>query len=162
MRPADLYAGLPVNIDIRASWLVLPTAISNQPSDVEEADALPAVTGRVCPQETQCEGVCVLTKKFEPVAVGRLERFVAQLGSEKWGSNASSACRPERKKGGSCRRGPGRINRCRRHVHPRGHKVTIFEALHKIGRRFELWNSSIPPAKIDRKTRSGICVRLGA
>ena len=44
---------------------------------IKETNALPAITGRVCPQEEQCEGVCALCKKFEPVAIGRLERFVA-------------------------------------------------------------------------------------
>lgn len=44
---------------------------------MKNTNSLPAITGRVCPQEDQCEAKCVLGKKFEPVAIGRLERFIA-------------------------------------------------------------------------------------
>ena len=49
------------------------------PRKMREDNALPAITGRVCPQESQCEGGCVLGKKGEPVAIGNLERFIADF-----------------------------------------------------------------------------------
>jgi glutamate synthase (NADPH/NADH) small chain len=49
---------------------------------ISESSSLPAICGRVCPQETQCEGSCILGKKGDPVAIGKLERFVADWARE--------------------------------------------------------------------------------
>src|SRR5512136_172631 len=70
--------GCPVNINIPGFLnLVAAGDFRGAINLIKETNALPAITGRVCPQEEQCEGVCTLCKKFEPVAIGRLERFVA-------------------------------------------------------------------------------------
>lgn len=99
---------------------------------IRSENLLPAVCGRVCPQETQCEQQCTLAKKFEPVAIGRLERFVAD-----W-----SAGQPERdmpnsgafsgKKVAIVGSGPAGLA-CAYDCAKRGHAVTIFEALHEAG-----------------------------
>ena len=95
---------------------------------IAEDSSLPAVCGRVCPQETQCEGSCILGVKGEPVAIGKLERFVAD--------HASS---PERKETVSNSRkvavigsGPAGLA-CASDLAKWGYDVTIFEALHKAG-----------------------------
>ena len=70
----------PVNIDIQAFLkLIAEGRFIEAALKVKEENALPAICGRVCPQETQCEELCVLGKKGEPVAIGNLERFVASL-----------------------------------------------------------------------------------
>ncbi len=70
--------GCPVNINIPGFLqLVADGDFRGAVNLIKETNVLPAMTGRVCPQESQCEGVCVLCKKFEPVAIGRVERFVA-------------------------------------------------------------------------------------
>ena len=70
--------GCPVSIDIPGFiTLVLQKDYVGAVNKIREANYLPAICGRVCPQETQCEEVCVLGKKLTPVAIGKLERFVA-------------------------------------------------------------------------------------
>ncbi|PIX41807.1 MAG: 2-polyprenylphenol hydroxylase, partial [Armatimonadetes bacterium CG_4_8_14_3_um_filter_58_9] len=75
--------GCPVSIDI-PSFIqrVVNDDLEGAARVLFESNALPAICGRVCPQEDQCESVCVLGKKFEPVAIGRLERFVADYVRE--------------------------------------------------------------------------------
>ncbi len=99
---------------------------------LKERNVLPAVCGRVCPQETQCEQVCVLAKKFEPVAIGRLERFAAD-----WEASQGEAPVPESppqsgKKVAIIGSGPGGLTVAGDLIRI-GHSVTIFEALHKPG-----------------------------
>ena len=70
--------GCPVGIDIRGFiQLVMQKDYVGAVNKIREANYLPAICGRVCPQETQCEELCVLGKKLTPVAIGKLERFVA-------------------------------------------------------------------------------------
>ena len=72
--------GCPVGIDIPAFVnLVREGDFAGALAKIKETNTLPAICGRVCPQEEQCEVVCVLAKKFEPVAIGRMERYVADL-----------------------------------------------------------------------------------
>ncbi len=84
---------------------------------MREDNALPAITGRVCPQENQCEGGCVLGKKGAPVAIGNLERFIADY--ERAERRARPACHRagNRQKCGHCRQRPGRTFR-RGRSHP--------------------------------------------
>ena len=71
-------AGCPVNVDIPAFLERIEEGDFRSAIDIiKKSNALPAITGRVCPQEVQCEATCLLNKKYEPVAIGRLERFVA-------------------------------------------------------------------------------------
>ena len=124
--------GCPVNINI-------PDFISKiKDGDFEGAyrvisksSSLPAVCGRVCPQETQCESKCTLAIKFEPVGIGRLERFVADWHNE----NATDAPGKPQSNGykiavvGS---GPSGLT-CAGDLAKKGYKVTVFEALHTAG-----------------------------
>ena len=93
---------------------------------------LPAVCGRVCPQEEQCEKLCVLGRKEKPVAIGNLERFVADWERENIGI-ASNA--PKEKTGFKVAvigGGPSGLS-CAGDLIQMGHEVTVFEALHEIG-----------------------------
>lgn len=92
---------------------------------------LPAVCGRVCPQEVQCEGSCILSKKGDPVAIGRLERFVGDY--ELMHRTCPLACAPATgKKVAVVGSGPAGIT-CAVDLAREGHKVTIFESLHSPG-----------------------------
>jgi glutamate synthase (NADPH/NADH) small chain len=76
-------AGCPVEIDVPAFIKAIADGdFKGSIRKLKEKNVLPAVCGRVCPQEGQCEKVCVLAKKFEPVAIGRLERFAADWEAE--------------------------------------------------------------------------------
>jgi len=99
---------------------------------LKEKNVLPAVCGRVCPQEDQCEKVCVLTKKFEPVAIGRLERFAADWEAQHGEAPAPKMPRPTGKKVAIIGAGPGGLT-VAGDLLKEGHAVTIFEALHKPG-----------------------------
>ena len=87
-------AGCPVNIDIpEFVRLINEKDYVGAGKEIKKTNSLPAICGRVCPQEEQCEKVCVLGKKGEPVAVGRLERFAAD--QEAMHSNGSLPTKPE-------------------------------------------------------------------
>ena len=75
--------GCPVNVNIREFVrLVGEGDYLAAAAKIREDNVLPAITGRVCPQETQCEGCCILGNKFEPLGIGYLERFVADYERE--------------------------------------------------------------------------------
>ena len=124
--------GCPVNINIPA--FIHQIAIG----DIEEAariisrdSALPAVCGRVCPQESQCEGKCVMGNKFEPIAIGKLERFVGDYARTHQLQLAECAPKNGHKVAviGS---GPSGIT-CAKELLGKGYDVTVFEALHELG-----------------------------
>jgi glutamate synthase (NADPH) small chain len=99
---------------------------------MKKKNVLPAICGRVCPQEDQCEKVCVLSKKMQPVAIGRLERFIAD-----WEAKQSTIVLPEvlpptGKKVAVVGAGPAGLT-VAGDLLKMGHEVTIFEALHKPG-----------------------------
>ena len=101
---------------------------------IAQDSSLPAVCGRVCPQETQCEGSCILGVKSEPVAIGKLERFVADYCR----ANPEIAPAPEAKAAAGAAKvaiigsGPAGLA-CAADLAKWGYDVTIFEALHKAG-----------------------------
>ncbi len=99
---------------------------------IKETNALPAVTGRVCPQEEQCEGTCALSKRFEPVAIGRLERFVADWEAAQGPPSIPQLPPPTAKKVAVVGSGPAGLTVAADLVR-QGHHVTIFEALHEAG-----------------------------
>jgi len=99
---------------------------------LKETNALPAVCGRVCPQEDQCEKLCVLGKKGEPVAVGRLERFAADFEIESGNIIIPKVAPPTGKRVAIVGAGPAGLTIAGDLVKV-GHDVTIFEALHKSG-----------------------------
>lgn len=99
---------------------------------IKETNALPAVCGRVCPQEEQCEMPCVLGKKGEPVAIGRLERFVADFERVTGNVEIPGVGAPTGKRVAVVGAGPAGLTVAGDLVQF-GHDVTIFEALHKAG-----------------------------
>jgi glutamate synthase (NADPH/NADH) small chain len=99
---------------------------------IKETNALPAICGRVCPQEEQCETPCVLGKKFEPVAIGRLERFVADFERVTGVVEIPDVAPPTGKRVAIVGAGPAGLTVAGDLV-KLGHDVTMFEALHKPG-----------------------------
>ena len=99
---------------------------------LKEDNALPAICGRVCPQETQCEQLCVRAKKGESVAVGRLERFAADYEREKGNVHIPAKPAQKNKKVAIIGAGPAGLT-CAGDLVKTGYDVTIFEALHKGG-----------------------------
>ncbi len=127
-------AGCPVNVDIPE--FVKAVRDNNMPEAVKilkSKNALPAICGRVCPQETQCEQVCSLGKKGAPIAIGRLERYVADwdLG-HKESASPTQIPPPTGKKVAIIGSGPAGLT-CAADLAKLGHKVTMFEALHTAG-----------------------------
>lgn len=98
---------------------------------IAQSSSLPAVCGRVCPQETQCEGKCVLGIKGEPVAIGKLERFVADWSREN-DIDLSQTKEKNNKKVAVIGSGPAGLT-CAGDLAKLGYDVTIFEALHEPG-----------------------------
>ncbi len=100
---------------------------------IKQKNNLPAICGRVCPQENQCEKYCLLGKKFEPVAIGRLERFVADWEMQQ-SSSISRECPPLKsgKKVAVIGSGPAGLTAAA-DLAMMGHQVVIFEALHTPG-----------------------------
>jgi glutamate synthase (NADPH/NADH) small chain len=99
---------------------------------LKEDNSLPAVCGRVCPQESQCESFCILGKKDDPVAVGRLERFAADYERGKGTVELPQLPPPTGKKVAVVGSGPAGLTLAGDLV-KYGHQVTVFEALHKPG-----------------------------
>lgn len=98
---------------------------------IGESSALPAVCGRVCPQESQCEGKCIRGIKGEPVSIGKLERFVADAAREA-GIKPEGAKEKKGKKVAVIGSGPAGLT-CAGDLAKMGYDVTIFEALHEAG-----------------------------
>ena len=98
---------------------------------ISESSALPAVCGRVCPQESQCEGKCIRGIKGEPISIGKLERFVADSAREA-GIKPQGAEKKNGKKVAVIGSGPAGLT-CAGDLAKMGYEVTIFEALHEPG-----------------------------
>lgn len=124
--------GCPVNIDIPA--FIREIAARNFEGAYEvisQSSSLPAVCGRVCPQETQCEGKCVRGIKGEPVAIGRLERFAADYHNAHFKGEISKP-QTNGKKVAVIGAGPAGLT-CAGDLAKKGYDVTIYEALHLAG-----------------------------
>jgi glutamate synthase (NADPH/NADH) small chain len=125
--------GCPVEIDIPAFIsLVAEKKFAEAAKKIKETNSLPAVCGRVCPQEIQCENKCVVGKKGEPVSIGRLERFVADWEREKGKVEPPPKPKPKTKKVAVIGSGPAGLTVASDLV-KMGYGVTLFEALHKTG-----------------------------
>jgi glutamate synthase (NADPH/NADH) small chain len=125
--------GCPVGIDIRGFiQLVMQKDYVGAVNKIREANYLPAICGRVCPQETQCEELCVLGKKLTPVAIGKLERFVAdyEMKNNLFVSPVVTEQREE--KVAIVGSGPSGLT-CAAELAKMGYQVTKFEALHAVG-----------------------------
>ena len=132
LRPA-CREGCPVAVDIPSFIkLIKEGKFVEAAWKIKEDNAMPAVCGRVCPQEIQCESLCVLGKKGEPVAIGNLERFVADYEREKGEVQIPKKPRPTGRKVAIIGSGPAGLT-CAADLIKAGHKVTLFEALHKPG-----------------------------
>ena len=124
--------GCPVNIDIPGFISCLKNGDSEGAyAVISRSSSLPAVCGRVCPQESQCEKECTMGIKFEPVAIGRLERFAADEHNKRGIKevNAPAADAPRVAVVGS---GPSGLS-CAGELARHGVKVSVFEALHRPG-----------------------------
>jgi glutamate synthase (NADPH/NADH) small chain len=99
---------------------------------IKEANLLPAVCGRVCPQESQCEKLCALSKKFDPVAIGRLERFTADWERRQGDGKLPEIAAATGRKVAIVGSGPSGLT-CAYDLAKQGHEVTIYEALHEPG-----------------------------
>lgn len=124
--------GCPVNVDIPGFIkLLCEEDFSGAIEKIKGTNALPAICGRVCPQETQCEALCVLGKKGQPVAIGRLERFCADYERQQ-GVKVPEVPEPTGNKVAVVGSGPAGLTAAA-DLAKLGHKVTVFESLHKAG-----------------------------
>jgi glutamate synthase (NADPH/NADH) small chain len=125
--------GCPVNVDIPGFIDLLASGdITAATRNLWSKNALPAVCGRVCPQEIQCEGLCILGKKGDPVAIGNLERFCADYEREFGTGELPPSAAPTGKKVAVVGSGPSGLTVAGDLV-VKGHEVTILEAFHKPG-----------------------------
>ncbi|MDD4920077.1 MAG: NADPH-dependent glutamate synthase [Bacteroidales bacterium] len=131
-RNPKCVGGCPVSIRIpQFIKAILEGNMRGAASIIAQDSSLPAVCGRVCPQESQCEGVCIMGIKNEPIAIGKLERFVADWARKNNFSTAIPAV-PKGKKVAIVGSGPAGLA-CATDLAKAGCEVTIFEALHKPG-----------------------------
>ncbi|RJR28990.1 MAG: NADPH-dependent glutamate synthase [Desulfobacteraceae bacterium] len=125
--------GCPVSVEIPAFiQLVRQGEFTKAVRKIWERNALPAVCGRVCPQEAQCEGQCIVGKKDQPVAIGNLERFVADHERANGKGELPPKAAPTGKKVAVVGSGPSGLTVAGDLI-LKGHEVTIFEAFHKPG-----------------------------
>jgi glutamate synthase (NADPH/NADH) small chain len=124
--------GCPVGIDIPGFISALARKdLKDSYRILKSANTLPAVCGRVCPQEVQCEATCIVGNKLEPVAIGRLERFVADFAVGRSWDKAQEA-KPTGKKAAVVGSGPASLA-CAGDLVKAGVDVTVYEALHVAG-----------------------------
>ena len=129
---AQCVKGCPVAIDIPAFIEQVKLGnIAEAYQIISKSSALPAVCGRVCPQENQCEGKCIRGFKGDPISIGKLERFVADWAREN-GIKPEGAVEKKNKKVAVIGSGPAGLT-CAGDLAKMGYDVTIFEALHEAG-----------------------------
>ncbi len=129
---AKCVEGCPVSIDIPAFIAAVKEEKFEEAFQIiSKSSALPAVCGRVCPQESQCEGKCIRGKKGDPISIGKLERFVADWAREN-GIKPSAPAEKNGRKVAVIGSGPSGLT-CAGDLAKLGYDVTIFEALHKAG-----------------------------
>lgn len=139
---ARCIQGCPVNINIPAFIKALKEDDVDKAGDIiRETSLLPSVCGRVCPQERQCEGKCVLGIKGEPVAIGALERYVGDVSAAK-----NPDIKPSGKKVAIVGSGCAGITAAA-DLRKEGHEVVVFEALHRLG---GVLRYGIPPFRLPR------------
>ena len=162
-KAAPCMKGCPVNVNIPA--FIQEVKADNMDGAlkiIKEVNSLPAVCGRVCPQEEQCEKYCVLAKKGEAVGIGRLERYVADLGLEKNEEIIANKIIPDAQKVAIVGSGPAGLTAAG-DLAKKGYKVTVFEALHAPGGvlvygipEFRLPKEKVVKAEIDNLRKLGV------
>ncbi|MDP4109265.1 MAG: NADPH-dependent glutamate synthase [Bacillota bacterium] len=158
-------SGCPVNVQIPDFiTLVAEGKYSEAYKKITETNSLPAVCGRVCPQESQCEGKCVRGIKGEPVAIGRLERFCADYSMKK-AEDSGEKAKPNGHKVAVIGAGPAGLT-CAGDLARKGYDVTVFEAFHKAGGvliygipEFRL-PKAIVQKEIDKLIKAGVKMEL--
>ncbi len=146
--------GCPVGIDIRGFiQLIMQKDYVGAVNKIREANYLPSICGRVCPQESQCESVCVLGKKHPPVAIGKLERFVADYEMKNHLFVAPRIPEKQPEKVAIVGSGPSGLT-CAAELAQRGYQVTMFEALHAVGGvlRYGIPEFRLPKEILDLET----------
>ncbi|MFB3826954.1 MAG: NADPH-dependent glutamate synthase [Bryobacteraceae bacterium] len=162
-------AGCPVSIDIPGFISALARRdIKTSYRILKQSNALPAVCGRVCPQESQCEAVCIVGNKYEPVAIGRLERFVADFASGRgWEETPAPLAGAGLKRAAIVGSGPAGLA-CAGDLARAGVKVTVYEALHVAGGvlKYGIPEFRLPDIIIDQEIdnlrKLGVEIRLDA
>ena len=155
-------AACPVNINIPAFiHKVAEGDFASASAIIAEDSSLPSICGRVCPQETQCEGSCILGIKGEAVAIGKLERFVGDWGLDN-ANKEQVEIKTNGKKVAVIGSGPSGLA-CAIDLAKLGYEVTVFEALHKLGGvlvygipEFRLPKEKIVAREIDDLRRLGV------
>ena len=159
---AKCIHGCPVSINIPAFVNAVKEGKITEAADIiAESSALPAICGRVCPQETQCEGKCIRGIKGDPISIGKLERFVADYSRE----HGYVPKKPETtngKKVAIIGSGPAGLT-CAGDLAKLGYEVTIFEALHEPGGvltygipEFRLPKDEVVQKEIDNVRKLGV------
>ena len=159
---AKCIQGCPVSINIPAFVKAVKEGKLTEAADIiAESSALPAICGRVCPQETQCEGKCIRGIKGDPISIGKLERFVADYSRE----HGYVPKKPETtngKKVAIIGSGPAGLT-CAGDLAKLGYEVTIFEALHEPGGvltygipEFRLPKDEVVQKEIDNVRKLGV------
>ena len=159
---AKCIQGCPVSINIPAFVKAVKEGKITEAADIiAESSALPAICGRVCPQETQCEGKCIRGIKGDPISIGKLERFVAYYSRE----HGYVPKKPETtngKKVAIIGSGPAGLT-CAGDLAKLGYEVTIFEALHEPGGvltygipEFRLPKDEVVQKEIDNVRKLGV------
>lgn len=132
-KTSPCVSGCPVDIDIPGFITLIRTGdFMGAIHKIKEKNSLPAICGRVCPQEDQCEKVCILSKKGQPIAIGRLERFVADYETQQGEIRAPAVSPSTGRKVAIIGAGPAGLT-VAGELSKLGHSVTIYEALHKPG-----------------------------
>ena len=161
--------GCPVSIDI-PSFIekIKERDFDGALAKIKESNGLPAICGRVCPQETQCEQKCILAHKGEAVAIGRLERFVADRGLAKNEEVQPVKAADDAQKVAIIGSGPSGLS-CAGDLAKKGYKVTVFEALHKAGGvlsygipEFRLPKDAVVQKEIDNIRKLGVEFQMDA
>ncbi|MDH3731314.1 MAG: NADPH-dependent glutamate synthase [Acidimicrobiia bacterium] len=125
--------GCPVGIDIYGFLEAIAAGdFMGAATTIAEDNSLPAICGRVCPQEVQCEGACVLAKKGKAIHIGHLERFVADYARSHRESTVATRPLPSGRRVAIVGSGPSGLA-CATDLAKAGHEVTVFEALHELG-----------------------------
>jgi len=125
--------GCPVGVDVKLFVAkIIEGDYLGAAAVIRKDNALPAITGRVCPQEEQCEGDCLMAKRVDSLAIGHLERFVADYERSVGRVGIPEIAPPTGRKVGIVGSGPAGLS-CAGDLIQKGHEVRVFEALHELG-----------------------------